>query len=523
MAQTLWQKRGGRGWIIMLCLVLIALFQYAVPIFSDEAYFVTWGLTPAAGYYDHPPLTGWISTGLIWLDDQLGLWRHGLLHRGFGLLLGAVSFVLLYRRLERMRPGPDNAGTRYYLMMAGVLTIGSVLLFNMYLNDTLVAAASLGFLLTSHDLWRARAVRLSSVLIAALALSAMLLTKFSSAILYLALVFAFLWHRDGRRFLVTRLGPVTAIAAIPFLWNLWWNFNNCAVNYAFNFGFRDETPLGGPVGSVLLAVVLTTGVMSFLFLGRLWRDRAVLASGFFTPVFLATLALAVMIGLARGGFGANWAAAFGFLAVLALAEMPAQPRLRVLSWANAILIGVTLIPLLVLLGLVKMGALAPGAVMSRNDAASVALVEDLSQPKMIATLRDLAQGRVIASTDYGTTAQLKAARLGPVLTLSRQVFGRNDDLFTDLRDVDGHDFLLVSNTSELSEALAASFFDSFSRLDVQGTYGTHTVFLAQGFRFSDYFQEWLGPFIRDYYDATPFPYRACPLSRYGQIRLEQTQ
>ncbi len=44
-----------------LVLLIVALFQLYFPIASDEAYFISWGATPALGYYDHPPLPGWSS------------------------------------------------------------------------------------------------------------------------------------------------------------------------------------------------------------------------------------------------------------------------------------------------------------------------------------------------------------------------------------------------------------------------------------------------------------------------------
>src|SRR4051794_27385403 len=30
------------------------------PVTGDEAYFIVWGLQPDWGYYDHPPMVGWL-------------------------------------------------------------------------------------------------------------------------------------------------------------------------------------------------------------------------------------------------------------------------------------------------------------------------------------------------------------------------------------------------------------------------------------------------------------------------------
>ena len=41
----------------------------ALPITADEAYFVLWGRHPALGYYDHPPMVGWLLAPLAALSE----------------------------------------------------------------------------------------------------------------------------------------------------------------------------------------------------------------------------------------------------------------------------------------------------------------------------------------------------------------------------------------------------------------------------------------------------------------------
>ena len=38
---------------------IILIFK--LPLLDDEAYFITWGQSLEGGYYDHPPLIGWIT------------------------------------------------------------------------------------------------------------------------------------------------------------------------------------------------------------------------------------------------------------------------------------------------------------------------------------------------------------------------------------------------------------------------------------------------------------------------------
>ena len=39
-----------------------------LPLTGDEAYFLQWGEAPALGYYDHPPLVGWLLAALLQLS-----------------------------------------------------------------------------------------------------------------------------------------------------------------------------------------------------------------------------------------------------------------------------------------------------------------------------------------------------------------------------------------------------------------------------------------------------------------------
>src|SRR5437588_112836 len=66
-----WKLIGLTAALLAIRLVIGAL----LPLTEDEAYYRIWALTPALGYYDHPPMVAW----WIWLgshlvgDDPLGV------------------------------------------------------------------------------------------------------------------------------------------------------------------------------------------------------------------------------------------------------------------------------------------------------------------------------------------------------------------------------------------------------------------------------------------------------------------
>ena len=496
--------------VVLAFVVLeIVLFQLSVPVFSDEAYLLSWGLHPAPGYYDHPPLTGWVSAGILWVDAVLGLGRPILAGRAFALILGAVSALLLYRRMTQFVSG-DQARR---LVLTWALIPGTLVYFNMYLNDLLVVFQGLIFVLALHSLWRRQSVAPGVTAIAALALAGMLLTKYSSAIIFLGGLAGLAWDAPGRRFLIARMLPVAALASVPFLWHLWWNLQNCSVNFAFNFFFRNESATGGPVVAWLATLYLTTGVIGGQFLWRLGRRRLG-RPGFLTRIFLGTIGVAAAIALARGTFGGNWGAPFAGLAILALAETAPGISPRTALRGNLGIGAVLVLPALLATLALKIGIAPPGKYLPEASAYRFALLQDLGGGALAPDLRRLAEGRVTGSDSYGLTALLALGGLQPAVTLSRSVYGRNDDLFTDYAALDGRDFLLLPARPQNGARLAQRFFAAWREVRIAGGRGEYTVILADNFDYSAFRAEILEPFIRDRYLASPFPYRACPVKRY---------
>lgn len=489
---------------ILLILILPILFQFGVPTFRDEAYLISWGLTPAAGYYDHPPLTGWIAGAVLWLADMFGLDDTTTAARLFSLMLGVLSALLLWRRAAEI----SDRATASLLVAAWLLVPGTLLLFGLFVNDTLVAFFSLIFLLAMHDLWRGRGWQVGLVIVASVALAAMLLTKYSSAILYLAMVTGLACDQRGRRFLLTRLSWVSVLAGGAFAWHLWWNAQNCAVNLAFNFSFRDETATGGALLALAATLVLLCGAMAYVFLWQIARTRQ---AGFFSRIFLASLVVALVIALARGNFGANWAAAFGGLAVLALAEAPGRRRLNVAFGTSLAMGGLLSLPVLILLGMMQSKLISPEKILPPAAAYRFSLLQDMDEGTLLGALERIGEGRVYGSEDYGVSGAMKLGGLRPVVTLSRRVYGRNDDLFTDFAALDGRDFALLNLRQEMGEDLARQLFASYRVETLEGRLGRYQVILADGFSHAAYQERIWQPFVRQYYLASPFPYMGCPM------------
>src|SRR6185369_10351623 len=88
----------------------------ALPVTGDEAYFMYWGFAPALGYYDHPPMVGWMFA-LSSLVSDAGWWLRLPV-----TLLPVFIALLLYAVLRRALPGQD-AGERAALAALGFLLV----------------------------------------------------------------------------------------------------------------------------------------------------------------------------------------------------------------------------------------------------------------------------------------------------------------------------------------------------------------------------------------------------------------
>ena len=57
------QDAMARRWFfgaLVATLVFRTWLSVVVPLTGDEAYFLVWGQRPDIGYYDHPPMVGWL-------------------------------------------------------------------------------------------------------------------------------------------------------------------------------------------------------------------------------------------------------------------------------------------------------------------------------------------------------------------------------------------------------------------------------------------------------------------------------
>ena len=79
--------------VLIITLLIKLALAYFLPMSGDEAYFIVWARHLDYGYYDHPPMVGWMLYAMRWLGDSEVLMRLPAVV--FSTLMGIGIFRLL--------------------------------------------------------------------------------------------------------------------------------------------------------------------------------------------------------------------------------------------------------------------------------------------------------------------------------------------------------------------------------------------------------------------------------------------
>jgi hypothetical protein len=487
------------------------VLAWAFPVIGDEAYLFTWGRELAWGYYDHPPLAAWTIHPLFALGEGAPLAL-----RLPSVLLYAVLALVLVRLL---RPyGEAEAylgGTLLLLVPAHVLGVLMLTDVPLVLFSALAGAA----------LFRAQGEpsgggdRLGWYAAAGGFLGLALLSKYLAALLAAAFLVWFLGAGKARRRV---LGfALLVLCALPFvLQHLAWNWAHCWSTVLFNLysrhaGESKNYSVPRNLGFFVLTYLYLASPPLLWLLGRRWRRLVEVArSPPFRPLALAFLVPTVLLLVAALTvvFGAYWAlASFPFLLFLVPRVLPLPEMLRCIRFM-ALFTGAQVLALAVAL------ALPLEAWKGASFYSSLVTMERTGE--LLERLRELEPGLGATPTGGGTHLAAPGYSLASLLSYRWErpvaVFGpgshyaRQDDLWTDYRELDGDDVMLVAKRPIPAERFEP-FFEEVERREI-AFYGA-TLHLAIGRRFDyeRYRAEVLAPVGERYYRfPAGLPVRGCP-------------
>ena len=495
-------------WLLIVALASLALrfwIAHALPITGDEAFFYWWGVYPDWGYYDHPPMVGW----LIWLMRTL-----------FGEASWAIRLPVVLLPLA-------TGATLWWALkpLSRERAAWAVLLFWLapvnWLNSLITTDTPLIFwsLLSAGALLRAerretldgRAWGLYAL--CGVFIGCAFLSKYFSVVLGLAYLLYFALYRRERW-----LGlALIVLCALPGpLINLWWNMGHGWANIMFNAINRNQDaafawshPLSylGMLAYLLTPAVLWLGFKHRAALGNTARQQRLVAVLIVVPLlFFALLSLKKTVGL-------HWVLAFyPFVFVLLAFALP-QAALKTcakgMAWFTALHV----------LAVVAIGF--THVEQWQGKPRYYSLVRSFKTAELLAQVRT--PDSVLMADAYAP-----AAAYGYTLSQYVPVFGpgkfhaRQDDLLVDYSVYDGKTIRIIVSDGEPPPLDGyRPYFDSVQPLSfVQNGVTFHAV-EGRNFHFEAYRQGVLGEIFDRYY-AIPkwLPMTGCPFCvRYcGQVQ-----
>ena len=291
---------------LLVTLAVKLVLAWVLPMSGDEAYFIVWAKHPDFGFYDHPPMVGWVLQFMLFFGSSEVVLR-----------LPSILVAVLYL------VSPLN-------VLNVLVTTDTPLILLAFLSAVVLFKA----LQKNGMAWYA----LSGVLFGMAFLS-----KYFAVLLGLAYVAYFMFSEKSVQ--KTKGFVLLFLVALPFaLVNFYWNYTHCWDNILFNIYHRNEGErfsLGNIAAFFGVQIYLMTPpVIYYLFKRRAEIKQGIGRDHFnvFAWTFLVPLAVFALLSLKRD-IGLHWVLAFyPFLYVLLgllLSGDELRKSLRFMLWFSA--------------------------------------------------------------------------------------------------------------------------------------------------------------------------------------------
>ena len=477
-------------WALILSLPLKLVLAQTIPLTGDEAYFVVWGDNLAWGYYDHPPLIGWLIHLCLKLHDSQLFARLPSILTAYILVWGVYSIL------------KDQDRTRA-LLAASILLLTPVYLIGIIVTTDipLILTMFLSVLTIYHAEQRNK---IFLFVLAGFFLGLAFLSKYFAMLLLLTYLAYFLpVNRKNIRHLALIL-----MGFIPFvIFHLYWNYTHCWTNIMFNFINRAQDPqinLLGPVGLIGAVIwILSPMIVFHMFKYRSEITLGAKNNNFMIFVFAGFLPLTVFLCASLFySIGLHWI--FGFLPFLYL--LHAQIPYKSMSFCYKSMAGYAAIHIIVIITIL----LLPLNVLKDREELYREAVFYLRPAEVAQALTPFNADHYTTSA-YGRSAILSfySKHYWGVLG-SGSKYGREDDRITDFRKLDNKNILFFSIENKLDMKHLGLFFQSVETNHIQVNDAKFTIALGYKFDYKKYRQNVLTEIRKNYYDIPNFlPHSGC--------------
>jgi 4-amino-4-deoxy-L-arabinose transferase-like glycosyltransferase len=493
-------------WLIIAAVASLALrlwIAYALPITGDEAFFYWWGVFKDWGYYDHPPMVGWLIGLMRWLLGD-ATWAIRLPVVLLPLALGAMLWWAL-APLNRERA----AWGLLFFWLAPINWLNTLITTDTPLIFWSVLSAAL--LLRAEQRQEMDRKAWTLYALSGLFLGCAFLSKYFSVVLGLAYLVYFAlyrrerWHAFALLVLCALPGPAINIA---------WNMSHGWPNIMFNVYNRNQDAAfewNKPLLYAGMLLYLITPVIAWLG----WKHRRALAATARQQRLIAVLVIVPLLFFAllsaKKVVGLHWVLAFypfGFvLMAFALPSTAQRTCGKGLAWFTA-------------LHVLAVAVISQTSVDQwQGKPRYFSIVRALKTPELLAQVNQ--PGVVLMADGYSP-----AAVYGYVMREYVPVFGpgkfhaRQDDMLVDFSAYQGKTIrILLSDAPDMADF--RPYFDSVQALSYDQNGVTFHAVEGRNFNYEAYRKGVLGTIFDRYYDIPSWlPMTGCPFCvRYcGQVR-----
>lgn len=463
--------------------LLKSLLAYAIPLTGDEAYFYTWGTFPDFGYYDHPPMVGWLLAIILkFSSHEYALRLPPLL---FPYIIGAAIYSLLQRRNKNL------ACWTVILFLVSPLNMMNILVTT---DTPLMLFVSLSSACFYHGLHNNKPFYLVA---AGVFLGGAFLSKYFSTVLvisYVAYVLMYQRNRWGVKAL-----SIMAICAMPFgLLNVYYNYTHAWSNIMFNVYNRNQD-IGAFKPLYFLSylgklVLLLTPVVTYYLLE--YSKTAMRITGldhlrqYYSVLFLVPIGTFAILSFTKP-IGLHWPLAFlPFLFVLTFFHFS-----EVTFQKSTLLVAVFTFTFHLTLSYIL---ISPPAQIEQSRMYQQSLF--YIKPQAMATiLKPYSKDYVLATESYSKSAVLYYYTQKYVSVFGKGSYhARHDDMYTDFRNFNGKN-ILIFRTKPADKALYTPYFQEVAIEEIK--LDSISFYLVEGkdFKYEVYREQILRPIKNNFY------------------------
>jgi len=470
--------------IIAVTLCVKCLVAWCFPFTGDEAYLALWGREVAWGYYDHPPVLGW----LLYVLEHFG--QSPLLLRSVSVVVSTVVGVGVYAVLRRYDERKAYLAFLFFMfspanMAFFILSTDAPLMLFCFLSAFMLFKAE-----SNHSYL--------CYLLCGIFLGLAFLSKYFAVLLGSSyLVYLVLGSKDFRRlkgFLLLGLG-VVPFAAQNIIWNYRMGWPNLMHNL-FNRIRPDSNPAVNLLClAAITAYVLTPPVLWFLFADRRRILRSLRQKNFrmFAVASVVPLCIFLAVSFIKG-VRPHWFLSFiPFIFITVAVLLDKSQLIRSIRFC--------IVFSLVQVGLVIAAPFAPFKMLeerlSEGDWAS--LVTHLHPQAVLAPLQEYKGRFVPGTTSYSISALLEYYGGERFIVFGKgSRHGRQDDMRTNFKELDGRDILVLFHAAKYDPEYGLSFERTeLKHFELQGA--EYILLLGYDFDYERYRQTYLRKIVDGYY------------------------